>query len=321
MIILFRVVEKFERTFSLHDDDEGRTGRPRSARTSEKINLVDEAVAQNPNVSQNELAGIVGTSQSTVHRILRLDLGLFPYKIQVVHPISDVHAEKRFEFANKVLTMIDDGKIDYKQILFTDECHYHLEGFVNKQNWRHWGSEPPNFTEVKPLHPKRVTVWAGIHYGGIIGPYIFQNNVTGQSYTTLMKEKIIPQLQENNLLENTWWMQDGAPPHRVSTALEVLNEHFNDRVIALGYQDKFSEGIDWPANSPDLNPMDFFTWGYTKDKSYKGKRHTLETLRESIAQSFASITDEMCEKTIENFMKRIQHVVASQGRHFENLIR
>ena len=231
-------------------------------------------------------------------------MGLYPYKIQLVHPISDAHAEKRFEFANRIINMIEDGSIDIDKIIFTDECHYHMEGFVNKQNWRHWGSEPPNFTEVRPLHPKRITVWAGISSGGIIGPYIFSNSVTGQSYTSLLLEKIIPELEEKDLLDNSWWMQDGAPPHRVNTAFEVLNQNFQDRVIALGYEDKFQGGLDWPANSPDLNPMDFFFWGYTKDKTYKGKKHTLETLRIAIQESIKSIDEDMAKKTIENFTKR-----------------
>lgn len=198
-----------------------------------------------------------------MQRILRKDLDLWPYKIQVVQPISEKHAEKRFEFANNVLNMVAEGNLNYKKIIFTDECHYQLEGFVNKQNWRHWGSEPPNFVTVKPLHPKRVTVWAGIHYDGIIDPFIFQNNVTGDSYTNLLKEKIIPLLKNKDLLEDYWWMQDGAPLHKVFSALEVLNENFQERVIALDYPQKQRMGMDWPANSPDLNPMDFFTWGYT----------------------------------------------------------
>uniref|UniRef100_A0A158P4I2 Tc1-like transposase DDE domain-containing protein n=1 Tax=Tetranychus urticae TaxID=32264 RepID=A0A158P4I2_TETUR len=203
---------------------------------------------------------------------------------------------KQTTFSNTVLNIVHEGKIDYKKIIFTDKCHYHLEGFVNKQNWRHWGSEPPNFVAVQPLHPKRVTVWEGIYYGGVIGPIVFQNSVTGEAYTKLLKEKIIPELESKDLLDDHWWMQDEAPPHRVSKALQVLNDNFQERVIGLDYPKKYGIGMDWPANSPDLNPIDFLTWGYTKDKSYKGHTHNMESLQDAIKASFTSIPTVLCGK-------------------------
>ena len=40
----------------------------------------------------------------------------------------------------------------------TDEAHVHLGGYVNKQNFRIWGSENPKMITEKPLHPLHVTV-------------------------------------------------------------------------------------------------------------------------------------------------------------------
>ena len=41
-------------------------------------------------------------------------------------------------------------------------------------------------------------------------------------------------------------------------------------------------GIDWPARSPDLNPCDFFLWGYLKSKVYCPKPRTLDDLENNI---------------------------------------
>ena len=203
----------------------------------------------------------------------------------------------------------------------TSECHYHLEGYVNKQNWRHWGSQRPDFEAVRPLHPKSVTFWAGIHAGGIIGPYLFQKSVTGDRYHKLLEEEIIPRLEELNLIDDYWWMQDGAPPHRVGKVMDLLHDKFNNRVIALGFPERFDEGLQWPPYSPDINPMDFSVWGWTKDKVYKNKKHTLETLRDEIHDAFKEITSDKCAKIIQNFVKRIRILIASEGKIFENCIR
>ena len=55
-----------------------------------------------------------------------------------------------------------------------------------------------------------------------------------------------------------WLMQDGAPPHRTSTAFDFLKEHFIERVNALYYDMHIGSGMAWPPYSPDLIPCDFF---------------------------------------------------------------
>ena len=63
----------------------------------------------------------------------------------------------------------------YRKIIFSDEAHFWLNGFVNKQNMRYWSKEQPGQLLETPLHPKKLTVWCGLHAGGIIGPYFFKN--------------------------------------------------------------------------------------------------------------------------------------------------
>ena len=45
-----------------------------------------------------------------------------------------------------------------KKIIFSDEAHFDLGGYVNKQNCRIWGTENPHAYIEKATHPKRVTV-------------------------------------------------------------------------------------------------------------------------------------------------------------------
>ena len=49
-----------------------------------------------------------------------------------------------------------------KKIIFSDEAHFDLGGYVNKQNCRIWGTENPHACIEKPTHSKRATVWCGI---------------------------------------------------------------------------------------------------------------------------------------------------------------
>ena len=48
-----------------------------------------------------------------------------------------------------------------KKIRFSDEAHFDLGGYVNKQNCHIWGTKNPHAYNENPMHPKRVTVCGG----------------------------------------------------------------------------------------------------------------------------------------------------------------
>lgn len=61
----------------------------------------------------------------------------------------------------------------HRKIIFSDEAHSWLNGFVDKQNMRYWSNTNPHVIQEALLHPEKVTVWCAMHAGGIIGPYFF----------------------------------------------------------------------------------------------------------------------------------------------------
>lgn len=70
-------------------------------------------------------------------------------------------------------------------------------------------------------------------------------------------------------------MQDGAPPHFASVVRKFLLDSFTEeRVISRGCK------IKWPSRSPDINPADFWLWGYLKSQVYKGSPRNVEELKD-----------------------------------------
>lgn len=55
-------------------------------------------------------------------------------------------------------------------------------------------------------------------------------------------------------------MQNGARSHKTKENIELLAEHFFDRVLDFNFADITEQGIDWPAYSSDLIPLDYFLW-------------------------------------------------------------
>ncbi|GFT78061.1 hypothetical protein TNCV_2820631 [Trichonephila clavipes] len=50
----------------------------------------------------------------------------------------------------------------------SDEAHFWLNGYVNKQNCRIWSEANPQVYVETPLHPEKLTVWCAIWAGGIL---------------------------------------------------------------------------------------------------------------------------------------------------------
>ena len=108
----------------------------------------------------------------------------------------------------------------------TDEAHFHLIAFVNKQNFRYWGVEYPRIVNEKELHPQRVTVWCVIMCDRIIGPYFFENTecstetVSGERYRHMLETFLRPVVIHLRNRHELWFQQDGATYH---TANETMH--------------------------------------------------------------------------------------------------
>ncbi|GFV38280.1 hypothetical protein TNCV_1723611 [Trichonephila clavipes] len=79
---------------------------------------------------------------------------------------NDHQARRRFvEWAQNEIAVVLDF---HKPILFSDEAHFWLNGYVNKQNCRIWSEANPQVYVETPLHPKKLTVWCALWAGGIL---------------------------------------------------------------------------------------------------------------------------------------------------------
>ncbi|GFW45152.1 hypothetical protein TNCV_716541 [Trichonephila clavipes] len=79
---------------------------------------------------------------------------------------NDHQARRRFvEWAQNEIAVVPDF---HKRILFSDETHFWLNGYVKKQNCRIWSEANPQVYVETPLHPEKLTVWCALWAGGIL---------------------------------------------------------------------------------------------------------------------------------------------------------
>ena len=112
----------------------------------------------------------------------------------------------------------------------------------------------------------------------------------------------------------------GAIPHNANKVLNALHETFGDRVISRRYPDAKQCGVTWPAHSPDLNPRDFFLWGYLESVVYRPKPTDTAMLIRKIRREVRKISVDTCANVIENFKERVREGKRQKGKHLENVM-
>lgn len=119
------------------------------------IDLVRTDVEDHPETSVRRRASQFQMSVRSLRRILKIDLSLFPYKVQLVQKLLPVDAPRRLEYANFVRNIEQTEPEFWSKMIMSDEAHFTLSGSINKQNCRFWGTENPNITHELPLRTSK----------------------------------------------------------------------------------------------------------------------------------------------------------------------
>jgi hypothetical protein len=118
------------------------TGRPQTF--EEIVECIRESCVRSPKKSVAHHSFELCVLKTTIQNVLHKRLRLHAYKIQLRHEIKVTDHPKRVEFANFMLTEIDDSEDYLQRVMFTDEATFHINSCVSHYNCRVWGSQQPN---------------------------------------------------------------------------------------------------------------------------------------------------------------------------------
>lgn len=96
-------------------------GRPRQVCTKELIRSIKGKVERNPRRSIRKMAKEANTSEASIRRIIKHDLGLRSRAISKVQTLTALQRSKRKERCQLMLSALKKKKTAGKVILFSDE--------------------------------------------------------------------------------------------------------------------------------------------------------------------------------------------------------
>ena len=129
--------------------------KPKTERTPENIAAVAESVYEAPSTSIHRRFQQLNISNTSLRRILNKDLGMTPYKVQLVQQLKPIDHPMRLRFAKWACDRLtEDDDFGKKKINFSDEAYFDLGGNVNRQNLSHLGHRKPARIHWKAGAPK-----------------------------------------------------------------------------------------------------------------------------------------------------------------------
>lgn len=251
--------------------------------------------------TQNLLREIrdVRVSERTVRRRIK-ELGLNS-RVPAKAPKLEVgHRRARLRFARDH----QNWTSEWNCVLFTDESRFCVN-FVDgrERMWRYPGERynPTNFTETVAYGGGSVMVWGGICLGARTELVIVDGGaLTAQRYITdILEPHVVPFAPF--LGDNFIFMHDNARPHTAN----IVRNYLNDVGITQ---------MDWPARSPDMNPIEH-VWDIIgrRVRAKTPAPRNVHELKLALLEEWENIPQEMINNQIESMGRRIQALIRARG--------
>lgn len=284
--------------------------------TENEVNVLAQ-IYLNPESSQRRIGSECGLSKTGVQKILKKHkYHDFKYKpVQKLYP-GDEH--RRLEFCHWFRRLLREDPDFPSKILWTDETLFSNSGVFNRKNKHYYVVENPLLVqEVRPQIRFSINVWCGLLDDKLLGPFIIPGNLNGRTYLNFLQhdlEEMLDSLPLITLRKLTYFQQDGAAPHNAGIVRDYLDERFPDSWLGT------NGPVRWPPRSPCLNPLDYFLWGFAKNRVYDSPVQSVQQLHAKIAEVFQSVNPAYIRNSVRDMDRRTRLCIENDGSHFEQFL-
>ncbi len=174
----------------------------------------------------------------------------------------------------------------WSKVLFSDESKFCISfGNQGPRVWRMSGeAQNPCCLKSSVKFPQSVMIWAAMSSAGVGSLCFLKSTVNAAIYQEIFEHFMLPSADKLYGDADFIFQQDLAPAHTA----KGTKSWFNDHGVTV---------LDWPANSPDLNPIENL-WGIVKRKMRDTRPNNADDLKATVKETWASIPPQQCHKLI-----------------------
>ncbi len=189
----------------------------------------------------------------------------------------------------------------WSKVLFSDESKFCISfGNQGPRVWRKSGeAQNPCCLKSSVKFPQSVMIWAAVSSAGVAPLCFLKSTVNAAIYQEILEHFMLPSADKLYGDADFIFQQDLAPAHTA----KGTKSWFNDHGVTV---------LDWPANSPDLNPIENL-WGIVKRKMRDTRPNNADELKATVKETWASIPPQQCHKLITSMPRRIEAVIKAKG--------
>ena len=224
----------------------------------------------------------INISRQTVSRRLN-EIGLYSRSPVKKPLISKKNKKLRFKFGiNHVLW--DYNK--WSNVFFSDECKFNLIGTDGKMYVRRFNNEkisPKCVINTVKFGGGSIMVFGMFSSRGTVPLTRINVKINTAIYKNILQKHVITTIKTSGVI-NPIFVQDNAPCHKAKSVLKYLKE---EKI----------EVMDWPAQSPDLNPIENL-WHIVKIRVMAKNPSNIDILWKYIQEEWKEISLEKCSKLV-----------------------
>jgi hypothetical protein len=213
--------------------------------------------------------------------------------------ISVANRRKRLEFA----AQHKDWKVeDWEKVLWSDESAFDIFNAAKRVFVRRRQNEKLRNDCVVPtvkFGGGKVMVWGCMSSHGVGILKRVDGNLNANGYREILRDCMIPSAGATYGSEEWMFQQDNAPCHKARTVIGWLEENEVDL-------------LTWPAQSPDLNPIEHL-WEILFQKISGKRPGSAVQLYEMLEAEWKSISVDVCADLVSSMPRRVEAVLKARG--------
>ncbi len=240
----------------------------------------------------------------TVLNVLLLSVYQYGYRAGAWQHIFAILQPSHFWTRDNIRSVLPGlwrKRTQWSKVLFSDKSKFCISfGNQGPRVWRKSEeAQNPCCLKSSVKFTQSVMIWAAMSSAGV-GPLCFlKSTVNAAIYQEILEHFMLPSADKLYGDADLIFQQDLTPAHTAKGTKSWFNDH------GVGV-------LDWPANSPDLNPIENL-WGIVKRRVRDTRPNNADELKATVKETWASIPPQQCHKLITSMPRRIEAVIKAKG--------